>query len=196
MGNDQKLSRKDFFKRFLVEMGSFFDEGFGDELKAIEESFPELIRPPGALPEQQFLEKCIKCGNCIKACPYNALLPVYQANEFDKNTPALRLGTAFCHFCPDFPCVAACPTGALAKKPTSRLHKIGRAEAIPRLCLRPQNISCEACKTICDRLSKAIAYDSENSPPAICSKACTGCGACLTVCPVAPAAALRLKVLT
>jgi ferredoxin len=32
-----------------------------------------LIRPPGALNETDFLSRCIRCGECVRACPNNAL---------------------------------------------------------------------------------------------------------------------------
>ena len=37
---------------------------------------PALIRPPGALPEKAFLARCIRCGECMVACPTNTLQPL------------------------------------------------------------------------------------------------------------------------
>ncbi|MCP4041391.1 MAG: ferredoxin-type protein NapG, partial [Gammaproteobacteria bacterium] len=34
-------------------------------------SLPALaIRPPGALPEEDFLAACTRCGLCVRDCPY------------------------------------------------------------------------------------------------------------------------------
>ena len=35
-----------------------------------------LIRPPGAVPEEEFVRRCIGCGECMKVCPTNTLQPV------------------------------------------------------------------------------------------------------------------------
>ena len=35
----------------------------------------ESLRPPGSSDEQDFLAKCIKCGRCIEACPFKAIIP-------------------------------------------------------------------------------------------------------------------------
>ena len=34
---------------------------------------PRLIRPPGTLPEEEFLKRCIKCGQCMRICPTNVI---------------------------------------------------------------------------------------------------------------------------
>ena len=36
--------------------------------------YATILRPPGAVPEEEFLAKCTKCGLCVEACPYKALL--------------------------------------------------------------------------------------------------------------------------
>ena len=33
----------------------------------------EALRPPGALPETEFLAACIRCGLCVRDCPYDTL---------------------------------------------------------------------------------------------------------------------------
>lgn len=190
--NKQRISRSEFFKEIGSSLTHFIDSIFSDELTAFAEKFPDLIRPPGCRNESDFLKHCIKCGKCIQACPFIALQPVLHANEFDRGTPCIRIGSSFCRFCSDFPCIAACPTEALSLE-NGNLHKIGRAEVIAQKCLRVNDIACEACGEICSRTFKAISFAKPNEPPQIDPNLCTGCGACLTVCPVTPQRAIILK---
>ena len=34
-----------------------------------------IVRPPGAVAEQDFLKRCIKCGQCMRICPTNVIQP-------------------------------------------------------------------------------------------------------------------------
>ena len=79
-----------------------------------------LLRPPGAVDENDFLALCIKCGQCEQVCPYHSI-------ELADITQGLGVGTPFigplkraCYLCTALPCVLACPTNALnhlAEKP-------------------------------------------------------------------------------
>jgi ferredoxin-type protein NapG len=71
------------------------------------------LRPPGAVPEEQYLSMCIKCGQCLQVCPYDSII----LEDIDGKA---GVGTAYidplargCYLCEAFPCVLACPTGAL-----------------------------------------------------------------------------------
>ena len=71
------------------------------------------LRPPGAVSEEQYLSMCIKCGQCLQVCPYDSIL----LEDIDGKA---GVGTAYidplargCYLCEAFPCVLACPTGAL-----------------------------------------------------------------------------------
>jgi len=196
------MERKSFFRAFLNDLLNGFNIAFGDELSAFAEKFPLLIRPPGAGSEQEFLETCLKCGKCIKACPYFALKPVLMANEFDRGTPALRVGEAYCRFCPQLPCVSACPSGALSIKRQNRLRKIGIAEIVAKNCTRNHENDCHACLDKCNEAGyNAIkvtpqANEAQNHwLPEVIADKCSGCGACLTVCPAYPDQAISLKPL-
>ena len=36
---------------------------------------PDLVRPPGARSEKEFLARCTACGLCMKVCPTGGLQP-------------------------------------------------------------------------------------------------------------------------
>jgi len=84
-----------------------------------------LIRPPGALPEQEFLKRCIKCGQCMRICPTNVLQPAGIEGGLEGIfTPALnnRIGSSGCQL----NCVACgqvCPTSAV--RPIELAEKLG-----------------------------------------------------------------------
>jgi polyferredoxin len=87
---------------------------------------PQVIRPPGALPEADFLSRCIKCGQCMRVCPTNVIHPArWQAGLEGLWTPTLnfRMGTSGCqHNC--VACSHVCPTAAL--RPLSVEERMGR----------------------------------------------------------------------
>ncbi|THB78679.1 MAG: 4Fe-4S binding protein [Desulfobacteraceae bacterium] len=80
---------------------------------------PDLVRPPGALTESEFLNRCIKCGLCMKICPTNVIQPaMFEAGIEGLWTPRLdfRLGTSGCqHNC--IACGYVCPTAAIRPLP-------------------------------------------------------------------------------
>lgn len=87
-----------------------------------------IIRPPGSLDEERFLERCIKCGQCMKVCPTNVIQPVGVDKGLEAMwTPGLnnRIGTSGCQL----NCVACgyvCPTAAI--RPISLDEKQGTGE--------------------------------------------------------------------
>jgi ferredoxin-type protein NapG len=72
-----------------------------------------LLRPPGAVDEEDYLKLCIKCGQCLQVCPYDSIF----LEDIDGGA---SVGMAYidplkrgCYLCEAFPCILACPTGAL-----------------------------------------------------------------------------------
>jgi ferredoxin-type protein NapG len=75
---------------------------------------PSWLRPPGALPEVEFLRACTRCDLCVKVCPHWALKVATRHDAPPVGTPFLHDPAAdACARCPDQPCIGACPTGAL-----------------------------------------------------------------------------------
>ena len=72
-----------------------------------------LIRPPGSLDESHFLDRCIRCGACMKVCPNNALHPATLEGGVEGLwTPVLVPRIGYCE--PNCVlCSQVCPTGAI-----------------------------------------------------------------------------------
>ncbi len=83
-----------------------------------------LIRPPGALDERHFLERCIRCGECMKVCPNNALHPTLAEGGLEALwTPVLVPRVGYCE--PSCVlCGQVCPTGAIWE--LTEAQKVGR----------------------------------------------------------------------
>ena len=89
---------------------------------------PAVVRPPGSLPEAEFLQRCIKCGQCMRICPTNVIQPAgLQAGVEGLWTPMLnfRMGTSGCQR----GCIACgnlCPTAAI--RPITLDERLGQGE--------------------------------------------------------------------
>ncbi|NPA59408.1 MAG: 4Fe-4S dicluster domain-containing protein [Epsilonproteobacteria bacterium] len=71
------------------------------------------LRPPGAVPEKEFLALCIKCGQCLQVCPYHSINLADMAMGHGEGTPYIDANIRGCYACNAVPCVLACPSGAL-----------------------------------------------------------------------------------
>jgi len=72
-----------------------------------------LLRPPGAVDEENYLNLCIKCGQCLQVCPYDSILLEGVEGGASYGMAYIDPTQRGCYLCEAFPCVLACPTGAL-----------------------------------------------------------------------------------
>ena len=145
------------------------------ELLRAKRSRPMPMRPPGALPEADFLTKCDGCAACLTACP-EAILRLHDG----KVRIDFSLGSGECTFCGE--CLSACPTGALSQEGTRPWSWVA---AIGADCLSLNGVSCRTCSDVCE--PGAIRFQRLpgcRDIPLIADDECTGCGACAGVCPV------------
>lgn len=161
------------------------------------------LRPPGAVPEPEFLAKCTKCGLCVAACPYKALSLAAPGDGRPVGTPCFGMRENPCRMCRDLPCTAACPTGALSlslvsdrdaqgkAKRNVELSKIGLAVIDRETCIAYWGIQCDACYRSCPVLDRAITVEPTRNErtgkhailaPVVHSDHCTGCGMCEHAC--------------
>lgn len=159
---------------------------------------PKLIRPPGAIPEEKFLQKCVKCGECMKACPTNALQPALaEAGPEGIWTPILVPKIGYCEYYCSL-CSQVCPTGAIKELTVEEKTKIriGLAWIDKSRCI-PYNLGtpCIVCEEHCPTSPKAIKLvktevllpdGTKKTPaaPVINTDLCIGCGICENKCPV------------
>lgn len=139
------------------------------------------LRPPGALSEIDFIEKCTKCSDCLDACPPGVIVKLGKEYGRGDGTPAIMPDKAPCQLCIDLPCIQACTTGALL--PVARNDvKLGLAWIRLDDCYIKQNQPCDYCIEKCPVGNTAI-YTNDEGFPAINSDGCTGCGICVYICP-------------
>ncbi len=137
-----------------------------------------VIRPPGAVAEDDFLAACIKCQRCAETCPTSVITQgILAENLIGFGTPRLSFGQGYCTFC--MKCAEACPTGALARQPIQPVV-VGLAEISTTHCIAWNWGGCTKCYQACPQ--HAVALDSGERPVVDVTR-CNGCGQCEFECP-------------
>lgn len=173
------------------------------------------IRPPGAREERDFLGACLRCGLCVRDCPWDTLRLATPGDGVLVGTPWFAAREVPCEMCEDIPCVKACPSGALDPALTDiRQARMGTAVLLDQEnCLNFLGLRCDVCYRVCPVIDKAITLEMrqnsreqhEANPtrsggvvtrhalflPTVHAEACTGCGKCEKSC-VLPEAAIRV----
>jgi MauM/NapG family ferredoxin protein len=159
-----------------------------------------LIRPPGALPEPMFQNRCIRCGECVKGCLTNTLQLVWwEAGLSGLWTPKVTARLAGCEQNCNL-CGQVCPTGAIRPlSPDEKQYaKIGTARIIASRCIAwEQNKRCLICDEICpyNAISSQFAAGRTVTVPVVDENKCNGCGYCENKCPVAGESAILVEPL-
>jgi ferredoxin-type protein NapG len=182
----------------LSAMGALVWSAYVGEVKAA----PLVLRPPGALEEDEFIKNCIKCGLCVEACPYDTLMLAKPGDNLPIGTPFFTPRTIPCYMCSDVPCVPVCPSGALNEPSVSnyvQAHakldinkaRMGLAIIDRESCIATWGIQCDACYRACPLMGQAITIEySKNERtgkhafllPIVHADVCTGCGMCEHAC--------------
>ncbi len=197
--------------------GAFFS--FGRASGASDENYsPSVIRPPGSVEEKEFLERCIKCDQCIRVCPTNTLQPaLFETGIEGMWTPIHNMRTGYCELNCTL-CGQACPTGAIQRVTIEEKTGVGDfAEQGPirigtafydhgRCLPWSMDTPCVVCEEVCPVSPKAI-YSREVTitgrdgrpmtlrRPYVDPSLCIGCGICEHECPVTDLPAIRVSAI-
>ena len=179
--NDPDLGRRNFLRHSVVSLGATVQEfvKHRDAPTIDETEAPKVqekkgwLRPPGAVGEDLFQERCTQCGDCIDACPHDAIEQLAV-----RETPGIFPGEAPCQLCDGFPCIEACETDALI--PIKNLYEVrmGIAKVLQNVCTAGNG--CNACVPKCP--TGAIAMDFSAFIVAVDTNLCVGCGVCQYIC--------------
>lgn len=213
--NPRATQKVDVSKRMLAAsvvggVAAFALVRSGDALEV--NADPALIRPPGSATEADFLARCIRCGQCMRVCPNNALHPtLLQAGAEGIWTPVMIARIGYCEPTCTL-CGQVCPTGAILELTVEEKvgdsdtppNRIGTAFVDRNRCLPwAFDTPCIVCEEWCPTSTKAIHLREETAVdrkgrqvllkrPYVDPTHCTGCGACEFACPVTDKKAITI----
>jgi len=166
---------------------------------------PLLIQPPGAR-ENGLLSRCIRCGQCIRACPTSAIQPaITEAGLEGLWTPVLVPRLGYCDYSCNA-CGGVCPVQAVPPLPLEEKRKqvVGLAYIDKDRCIPwADGKDCIVCEEMCPIPSKAIVLQPAEvvdaagktvtvKQPSVIRERCNGCGICEYKCPLNGESAIRV----
>lgn len=156
-----------------------------------------FLRPPGAVRESDFLARCLRCGQCVQACPTSFIQPATLEAGFEGVwTPVLNARAGYCAFeCNR--CTLACPSEAIAPLTLAEKQsfKVGTAAVDKDRCFTyADGFNCTACVDRCPVPTKPLRFREVEMSDFrgqevrvrqvyVVPDLCTGCGICEHVCP-------------
>lgn len=174
-----------------------------------------MLRPPGALTEEEFLKTCYRCGSCVDACKPKVIKPIQDNDQELSGTPYIDPDLRACEMCSDLPCVQACPSRALQIAPkgasgrvagatdgslstegpaagtagdaVGKTIRLGLAKWDQDRCLRTAGQMCQLCIERCP-VGLMTLHLNARGRIEILENQCLGCGVCQQVCPARPKA--------
>jgi ferredoxin-type protein NapG len=178
VATDSPYGRRAFLKDSVVSVAKAAQEFAKHQGVVPEQPAPapvrtDWLRPPGAADEALFLERCTKCGDCAKVCPYGSITFHPQ-----NGTPVIFADQMPCYLCEDVPCIAACATEALLPVAGREQIRMGLAVVSHRVCTAGQG--CHACVSKCP--TDALSMDFDRQRLVVTTERCVGCGLCEQVC--------------
>ncbi len=166
-----------------------------------------FLRPPGSVPEKEFLKKCIRCGECMQICPTNFIQPaLFETGMEGVWTPVLNAQTGYCEYTCN-KCTRVCPTKAIAPLELKEKQKFKMGTAVvdrSRCYTYADGYNCAVCEEHCPIPEKAIRFREVPTwnfegkqvnvkQIYVAPDLCTGCGICENVCPRTDAPGIRMS---
>ncbi|MFO0773031.1 MAG: 4Fe-4S binding protein [Nitrospiraceae bacterium] len=180
MAAEQEYSRRRFFRdsvnsiaRAATEFHKHSQAAPAEQATAAPIIRTDFLRPPGAVEEAAFLERCTRCDDCVAACPHGSIV----RSEADAS-PVIFADEMPCYLCHDLPCIAACGTDALVMVESPQLVRMGQAVVSDRFCTASHG--CHACVSKCP--VEALHMDFGDMKLRVDAATCVGCGVCEYVC--------------
>ena len=183
----------------------------GGEYPAVKRPYAKpagILRPPGALDEEDFLASCIRCYRCQDACESGAIQFYTEKDGVLFHTPYVDPSKAGCTLCNK--CGPVCPTDALSAFEQKSDVDMGSVELREYLCLsykakglrREQELlthtgrdpmdtdavaerrgPCGECFMFCPLRNQAIKLEPGSFlAPIVFTQHCVGCGMCEDIC--------------
>jgi len=189
-------SRREFLKQSLLLASGLAIGGLLSITKA-SQAETELLRPPGVIDEVDFVERCLRCFQCVKSCPNDIIkITTIESGISSFLTPHLEFGEYGCDYNCQV-CQLVCPNYAIPlQKLNEKQHtKIGIAKIDRELCVvYAKDIDCIVCEEFCPTVPKAILLDVKETTlkngkiiklkyPKVDKNLCIGCGICEANCP-------------
>jgi len=168
------------------------------------------IRPPGALVEDEFLDRCIRCFECIRICQSNGrcLQPdAIHASLLELWVPVAMMREGYCEYNCNL-CGQVCPTEAILPLTLAEKQKtpMGLAYFDKNICIPfAEYRDCIVCEEHCPTPDKAIKFELKQVTmpdgtgrlvkyPYVVRNLCIGCGICETKCPLPGEAGIFLTI--
>jgi polyferredoxin len=172
---------------------------------------PFVLRPPGVRRPDgsgDLLESCVRCAECLRACPTGALQPALgEAGVEGIWTPLLAPRLGYCEYSCNA-CGQVCPVGAIPplELEAKRQQVIGKAYIDQDRCIAwADHSECLVCEEMCPIPDKAVRLEESQVRlpggevravrlPVVLRELCTGCGLCEYKCPLNGESAIRVYV--
>jgi ferredoxin-type protein NapG len=180
MDDEADKGRRQFLKQSVWSVGKTVYEYY-DQQKETEpvakspsvKARADWLRPPGAVEEALFLDRCTRCGDCLPVCPFGSI-----KKDLESGYPVIFANESPCHLCDDFPCIATCKTEALIPVADRAEVRMGAAVVSRADCTADQG--CRFCLAKCP--VEALSIDFIEPYPVVDPEKCVGCGICEQIC--------------